>query len=224
MAGAVVRGNRREIDVEDRSAVIEWGARISPGKIRRLYESHARGLLDEGLLDEVAYGLLARCESILAVKEAKRGRVKCPGCGRLVLREGRGKEARFRCGGCRWQATWFDYRKSFLRRQLNHGGASDVFEGYVRRMPACRSAEARMRLVDWLLHECHKSLRASDGQPYWTRPVAPNLIRGTMTELAALLDDLAYGPTGTPETKKAQREWRRKLSEGRAEMMQEHRG
>jgi len=51
--------------------LVRWANRVSPGKIRRLYESCARGIVDEHLLDEVAYGFYARCESILTIKAAK---------------------------------------------------------------------------------------------------------------------------------------------------------
>ncbi len=49
-------------------------------KIRRLYESDAKRILDQELYEDVGICLLLllRCESILTINEAKHGRVKCP--------------------------------------------------------------------------------------------------------------------------------------------------
>jgi hypothetical protein len=45
-----------------------------------------------------------------------------------------------------------------------------------------------------------------------------------MTECIALLDELAYGPAGTEETKAAQTEWRARLLAGRQRMREQVRG
>jgi hypothetical protein len=57
-----------------------WAPRLPQRLVARLYETDARGILDEELIDEVGYGLLARVESILTATEASRGRVRCPRC------------------------------------------------------------------------------------------------------------------------------------------------
>ena len=49
-----------------------------------------------------------------------------------------------------------------------------------------------------------------------SRPVAPNLIRAKLAECIALLDELAYGATGTPEAREAQTAWHERLREDRA--------
>jgi len=41
-------------------SMIHWSRRVSPGKIRRLYESDANGMLDEELMVEVGYGTTQR--------------------------------------------------------------------------------------------------------------------------------------------------------------------
>jgi len=56
--------------------MIQWAKKVSPNKIRRLYNLDAQGIMDEELIDDVAYTFYARCESILTVTEASRGRVK----------------------------------------------------------------------------------------------------------------------------------------------------
>ena len=202
---------------------ISWAPRVPPGAIRRLYRAYAQGIVDEELLEEVAYGLYARCQSILTVKAAKEGKVTCPCCGHVIVRERGGKDEPIRCRECGWQATWFGYRKTFLRRQLHHGGAAEVFGAYVERFPALRSPDEKMLLVDSLIHECHKMADAA-GDRFPVRPVGPNLIRATMTEVIALLDELAFGPASGPEAREAHLAWRRKLDEGRARMKELVRG
>ncbi len=197
--------------------LVRWATRVSPGRIRRLYAAFAQGIVDEPLLDEVAYGLYARCQSILAVKAAKEGRVTCPQCGAIVTRARGKRDGEIVCSACSWATTWFAYRKTFLRKQLNHGCAADVFEAYVRRLPSQQTPSQKMMLVDWLLHECHKVSYVPEGAPSWVRPIAPNLLDATMEECVALLDELA-GVTGKEAE---QRAWRERLAEGREEMMRQ---
>ena len=57
---------------------ILWSPKIRREKLWDLYQSDAQGNLDEDLLTEVGYGLLARCQSILMIRT---GKVTCPRCG-----------------------------------------------------------------------------------------------------------------------------------------------
>lgn len=200
---------------------VQWAARVSPGKIRRLYRRYAQGIVDEDLLDDVAHGLYARCESILTVKVAKQGRVTCPCCGSVIERDRSRKNDAIRCAGCGWETTWFEYSKTFRRKQLHYGGAADVFEGYLRRLPAARTVHEKMRLIDWLLHECHKMVDPDSGERFPSRPVGPNLIRASMGETISLLDELAYGPDGTEESRAAQRGWRERVRAGRERLTEQ---
>src|SRR5512142_196383 len=72
---------------------MHWSARVPPHKIQRLYDSDARGLLDEELLDDVGHALFARCVDILDISQAQRGKVKCPQCGHSIRRQ-QGKRVR----------------------------------------------------------------------------------------------------------------------------------
>ena len=203
--------------MESGTELVRWARRVSPGQIRRLYREYAQGIVDEMLIEEVAFGLYARCQSILAVKAAKEGRITCPACGAAVYRRG-GRNDPITCV-CGWATTWHEYRGTFRRRQLNDGGAADVFEGFVARLAAAQSPHEKMRLIDWLIHECHKQFDQSAGTQRWLRPVAPNLIRATMEECVALLDELAYGDVAG--AKEEQADWRERLREGRDWMMKQ---
>jgi hypothetical protein len=56
---------------------IAWNPKVPQAKIRRLYETDARGIVDEELINEVGIALYARCQSILLLRGA---RVQCPHC------------------------------------------------------------------------------------------------------------------------------------------------
>jgi len=186
---------------------VRWSPRVPRHKIRRLYATDARGIVDEELIDEVAFAFLARCESILEATEAHAGRVRCRGCGNVVHRAGWDKEEAIRCPECGWEVTWGDYFRTIRHKQLHAGGAGAVFEQYVRRLPAEKNPREKMILIDWLVHQCHM------GGEDPTRPVAHNLIAGRVNELVEFLDELAYGPHSTPGTRRVREAWRRRTRE-----------
>jgi ribosomal protein L37AE/L43A len=191
---------------------IKWARKLSRTTIRQLYQHDAQGLVDEELIDEVAYGFYARCQSILTVTEASSGRIHCPVCDQLILRKGYDKEQIIRCPGCDWHVTWGAFKRTYKGKQLHGGGAVDVFERYVRALPAARSASEKMILIDWIVHQCHKSVR--DDQVKYLRPVAVNLIEGSIPQVAELLQELAYGP-GTAVGSLARRaKWRERVMSG----------
>jgi hypothetical protein len=189
--------------------------------IRRLYESDAAGRLDAELLDEVFFGFLARCRSILTVTDAASGRVACPRCravttrrvrapGGVAARDGLGeKDEVLRCPGCGWSTTWGAYHRTYRDKQLMGGNAIGVFREFVRRAEGTGSARGRMVLVDWLVHEAHKTVMA--GQLEFHRPTAVNLIEGRMRDLIVFLDELAYGPDGTPGLAEQADRWRSEI-------------
>ena len=197
--------------IKDAVQQIRWARRVSRNKIRRLYETDAQGILDEELIDDVACAIYARCESILTVTEASKGRVKCPCCGNVILRRSGSKEEVLKCNECSWEITWGAYFQSYHRKQLHGGGAVDVLRDFIRQFPTLRSPQEKMILIDRLIHECHKSLQ----EGVYTRPVAVNLIAGKMTQIIILLDDLAYGAGSTPGAKEVYTVWRKRMNDAR---------
>jgi hypothetical protein len=186
---------------------------VDPRKIHRLYESDAQGMLDRDLLDDVGYGIYSRCRDLLEVAEAWRGRVKCWGCdtviqrrqGKVVAYTGHGPtriggdEERLACEGCGWQIAWGDYRKSLSGQYLDATGLEDMFAAFTERWPSTLSPQARLLLIDRLIHEFH----CWDGTTVGS-PVGATVIRASAEEVLALLDELAYGPQssdGLPETR-----------------------
>jgi hypothetical protein len=195
---------------------VRWAPKLRPEKLRRLYELDAQGRVDEELMDEVGYTLYSRCESILTVTETFHGRVPCPGCGVIILRD-RGTcadEEILRCGHCSWQATWKEYHRSWQDRQLWGGNAVEAFEEFVRRFPAARDSRQKMILIDQLIHAFHYDLR----RHAYNRPAAANLLEGKLRDVIQFLDDLTYGTGSTPGLAQSQLDWREKSTASRGQL------
>src|SRR5690242_650785 len=92
---------------------LQWAPKVPQAKIWALYHSHARGLADEELIDEVGFLLFERCQSIIMVSE--RRRVACPRCARIVCCPGEcwSREQRIICSDCGWSASYGQYRDSW---------------------------------------------------------------------------------------------------------------
>lgn len=187
-------------------ARIRWAPKVERAKIRRLYEQDAQGIVDRALVDEVAYAFWARCESILIVTEAVRGRIRCPVCGAMIERQGHSKSQVLLCVVCGWRVTWGAYQRTYKEKQLFGGGAVGAIEDFMERLPRARSYVDKMLLIDYLVHECHHSLD-HQGNEVYRRPVAVNLIDGTMTEVVHLVQDLASGPGSTMGAPKVRAQW-----------------
>lgn len=196
---------------------IRWPPRLKKHKLRRLYESDAKGMLDEELLDEVGYTLLARCRAILQVADAQQGRVHCPRCerqGRTTLIErprhkGDPRDAVLHCPHCDWQLTWGEYNLTYKRKQLNPGGAVESFERYLAEFPAARTPQAKLFAIDRLIHAFHYSMRDQPDVP--SRPAGVNLIAGRLSDVVPFLDQLSYGDSPHPELTETRARWRREI-------------
>jgi len=187
---------------------MRWAPRIRQHLIRRLYESDAHGILDEELLNEVGWGLYARCESFIQAVKAAHGQATCPGCGRIVPHSSVPDEV-LRCASCGWETTWEAYFKSFQHKQLS--GAEPVlalFREFMARFPSASSPSDKMLLIDRLIHGFHQSLT---GDP--TRTTAVNLIEGNYHEVVEFLDSLTYGDGSTTGTAEMREDWRNKIDQ-----------
>ena len=99
--------------------------RVRPWRIRRLYELAQLSLYDDDLLLEVGWGLYARCLDILAVTDARNGKVPCPECGHTVYRQWyfqprRSRTVRpstptSRCPECDQPVAWRDCRDALKK-------------------------------------------------------------------------------------------------------------
>ena len=165
------------------SQSIVWAPRVRPSTIRRLYELDAKGIRDEGLIDEVGYAMLARCESIHRVTHRL-----CPFCGgRLVWSPP--ADHPIHCTACGWQSTWGRYHRSYKGRRIHGGRAFPAFEAFLEQFPRARTPEQKMIAIDTLIHAVH-----CDATGIFTSPAASNLIEGKLEETIRLLCELAAGP------------------------------
>ena len=198
---------------------IKFSPRISKQDLRRIYEDDAKGLHDESLIDEVGIALYLRCCDILAVKRAKEGSVRCQDCWnqgketyieRPKIRSKATAGQYLTCPSCGFSFLWSDYKKAFMRNQLNSGGAMPAFEHYIKMYPRAADAQAKMLLIDRLIHEFHYSNKHNPNQP--TRSVGPNLISGSLTNILEFLDELSAN-TSTKQLVKTVDEWKCKMEE-----------
>jgi hypothetical protein len=189
----------------DGTGELRWASRVNPRLIRRMYDNDARGIVDEELIDEVGFALLARCIAILRVTEASAGRITCPRCEQMFRR--RDGDLRIRCGSCGWSVLWQDFVASYQHKFLVGGGAVAMLEDFVRRFSGARSARERLLAIDRLIHVFHWELIHKPG-----RPGARGLIYAKNNEeLITFLDTLSYGAASTPGLPEAKAEWDGKL-------------
>ncbi|MHB9032674.1 MAG: hypothetical protein ACYC6L_06465 [Anaerolineae bacterium] len=191
------------MDEKELRELVHWEGRIPRHKIARLYELDAQGIVDAELIDEVAFGCVARCQSILQVTRAYEGVVTCPVCQAEIRHQWQRRE-NLVCANCGWQVLLETYARTFLGKHLHGGSAMDVWRTYLARFPAAETPQARMLLIDWLIHAVHQS----------TRSVAVQLIGGTPRQVLALLDNLAYGDCSTPGLAANRRAWRTAMVSG----------
>ena len=183
-----------------------WAARVPKSKIRRLYETDAKGIYDEDLIDEVGYGLLARCESFIAANRARAGELPCPECARPVRRQ---EVLSCPCG---WELPWADYFKTIQHKQLSGAGpVLEQFQDFVNAFPSARTPRKKVLLIDRLIHAFHWYCKTNGP----TRPVAVNLIEGRLGEVVAFLDRLSYSHKSTPGTSENLAEWNHNIEVNR---------
>ncbi len=179
-----------------------WAPRVTQGEIQRLYETDAQGIYDEDLINDVGFGLLARCRSFIEANEARAGKARCPRCSTVVTHAGH-KEETLHCD-CGWELTWGEYFRTIQHVQLS--GAEPVleqFRAFVSTFPTSRTPRDKMIAIDRLIHGFHWYYK--NNSP--TRPVAVNLIKGRMNEVVEFLDQLAYSDKSTPDAKQNYVQW-----------------
>lgn len=186
-----------------------WAPRVTRREIRRLYETDAKGIYDEDLINEVGYGLLARCQSFLEANEARAGKARCANCSAIVAHSCR-KEEILRCD-CGWELSWGDYFKTIQHAQLSGGEpVLEQFRIFVSTFQSSRTPQKKTLAIDRLIHGFHWYYKTNGP----TRPVAVNLIEGSMSDVVAFLDRLSngiYEDKSTPGIRENYAEWNRNI-------------
>jgi hypothetical protein len=172
-----------------RAERIRWAPRVRREKLRRLYESEARGILDAELLDDVGTTIYCRCRDILIVSDAAEGRVVCPRCARAVPRAGGDDpEQMIECESCGWAMRWREFRRSYQHQELYARGVADAIVEFMRGWERAASAREKMTLIDRLIHVWHWETSRDHEKG---RPAAVNLIEGNRRQVLAFLDELS---------------------------------
>jgi hypothetical protein len=184
-----------------------WAPRVKPYLLRRLYESDAKGLCDDELLDEVGWKLYVRCGSFIEAMQATQGRARCPVCQALISHTFKAKEILL-CPACGWQCAWKIFYKTIQNQQLN-GGPEVValFQNFLDKFPQAGDYHEKMLLIDGLIHGFHHYL--SSGRT--RRPAGINLIDGSLEFVTRFLDELTYGPASTTGLQQNHLEWQNKV-------------
>ncbi len=172
-----------------------WANKVSRRDIQRLYESDARGLLDEDLLDQVMYTIHARVLDMFELREAqKTGHVRCRSCGapipQLYWMGGGNKDRVMACERCGWQTTCGEFYESYTGKDMLPGSRTDLFQEFLERFPRAHTSKEKMLLLDWLIHAFHVQSGVS------SRLVAMNVIQGSRAQLVELLTALAASDAG----------------------------
>ena len=189
------------------SQPIGWAGKVPQWQIRRLYQTEARGILDDEQIEAVGLALWERCDSILTVTAAHHGHVRCPSCGTMIARQQPPPAGEVvACPSCGWSLPWALYHRSYRGKQLYGANAVDVFARYHQAFPQASTARAKLLLIDQLIHAFHAGLREPG------RPVAANLIDGSLAEVIDFLDALAIGGAGAGEIGASREQWRRTLA------------
>jgi hypothetical protein len=172
-----------------------WAGKVSRRDIQRLYESEAKGLLDEDLLDQLMVSIYVRIGDMFEVREAQKlGRVKCRSCKAYISQPyvmgGPNKNNPLVCDQCGWQTTCGEFYASYTGKDMLPGSRTELFQEFLERFPTAHTPQEKMLLLDWLIHAFHVQSGVS------SRLVAMNVIQGSRDQLVELLTKLAAKEDG----------------------------
>lgn len=163
-----------------------WCKKVSRRDLQKLYQSEARGMIDDALLDEVGYAFYARCKQSKEVLPLlNQGRMLCHHCGSVFNATGYASITQCECGYC---YTYREYRRSFNANDMPAHRAQPIFDTFMEKWPQCKEPMQKMMLIDWLIHSFHVTLMSGEKG----RSVCVNLIEGTKKQISDLILTLAY--------------------------------
>jgi hypothetical protein len=182
---------------------IRWTPRLPQAVIVQLYAQDAQGIIDEALIARVGATLNARAESILLVS---RRQIRCPRCDVVFdLGDARQDEDQVCCPqpDCGWETTFRVCRNSWRRRHLFGGSMLPTLEAYRVEYAAAETVQARLHLIDRLLHSFGRDPRT--GEVRW--PSVGHFVEGKSPKVVQLMESLACGKESTPGLGETKRQW-----------------
>lgn len=191
--------------VKNTVPVIKWAPRVSREKILQLYVKVASGINDEALIEEIAGSFYRRCTDIIRVYEK---RFACPRCHRELPHPHTLPDDLY-CSNCGWRMPWQNFSRTYRGKQISvNPDITTITRRYLTDLPGCASPGEKVILIDSLIHACHEWVNR--GISYYGRPLAVNLIEGTMNQVVAFLENLPYGPESLPEMNEQFVTWRKR--------------
>jgi len=167
----------------------KWAPKVPRRHLIRLYESDAKMMIDSELLDEVGFMMYARCiQAKTECELSKIGKLKCHNCGLILLKPQNGLMT---CG-CSYSYIFREYMRSFNKNRMPYGGANPFFFKFIEAWPKMKSDAEKMRLIDWVIHECHLNMLSGVKRSF----AGINLFEGTIEQITQLINELAYGDIG----------------------------
>jgi len=105
---------------------------------------------------------------------------------------------------------WKTFYNTFKGKQLLvNVDLTGVTRKFVSELPKCKTPQAKMILIDAIIHACHAFVQK--GVTYYGRPLAVNFIEGNMNQVVAFLENLPNGPDTLPEMNEQLLDWRKKV-------------
>jgi hypothetical protein len=190
--------------VQTDSLKIRWAPRLRPQLLRRLYESDAQGIQDLELCDKVGTTLYMRCRTYMLVR---RHEVECPVCRTVFKVSGQNDyydQSETHCPNksCPWSTTRAKYRQSIHNHYASPGRAMDAYRSFYERYPHARTYQAKMLLIDQLIHQFHINEKTGSA----VKSIASRLFEGNKKAVVRFLDELS---ARDPAEKQA---WRRTMA------------
>lgn len=164
-------------------AKIRWAPRLRPQRLKRLYETDAKGIHDINLCDEVGMTLFMRCRTYALVL---RREVDCPAC-RTVFAVAVDGKSHCPTPNCDWHTTLDAYNESVRNHHAWPGRATAAFLTFYDRYPHARTYRQKILLIDQLVHSFH--IDEKTGTP--TKSVASKLFEGNKKAVVQFLDELS---------------------------------
>jgi hypothetical protein len=174
----------RTVDI-DKLNKFKWSPKVSPDDLKKLYSDDAKMRFNEELVDEIGWTFYTRClqgrdERILA----NENKLKCHNCGKILFKS---NSELLQCD-CGYYYIFKEYMRSFNRNSMPSRSATPFFNDFIRKWPSARDYSEKMRLIDWVIHECHLNMFSGVKRG----EAGTNLIHGSKKEVRALILTLAY--------------------------------
>ena len=105
---------------------------------------------------------------------------------------------------------WKTFYSTLKGKQLSvNVDLTDITRKFINELPVCKTPQAKMILIDAIIHACHAFVQK--GVTYYGRPLAVNFIEGNMNQVVAFLENLPNGPDTLPEMNEQLMDWRKKV-------------